>query len=87
MGFDCKTSTGSGETKTPLLEGKQNLLHTKTQGKGAVTLQETEPDIFAGVGGSPVEAWGGSSSTQGPRHWQQQLWEVHINVRPTGGHH
>ena len=34
---------------------KQNLVHTKTWRKGAVTLQETEPKLPASVRGSPVE--------------------------------
>ena len=29
----------------------QNFVHTKTQRKGAVTLQETEPKLSASVGG------------------------------------
>ena len=66
-----KDSTLGGQT--------ENLLHTKTQGKGAVTLQETEPDIFAGVGRSPVEAWGGSSSTQGPRHVPEAEFSSIVN--------
>ena len=36
---------------------KQNLVHTKTQRKGAVTPQETEPKLPARVGGPPLEAW------------------------------
>ena len=34
-------------------------------GEGAVTLGETEPDVHAGVGGSPAEASGGSVSPWG----------------------
>ena len=45
MGFDHRISTGLGKTETPVLESKQNLLCAKTQGKGAVTSQETEPDL------------------------------------------
>ena len=30
-----------------------------------MTPQETEPDLFANVGGPPVEAWVGSDSPQG----------------------
>ena len=39
---------------------KQNLACTRTQGKGAVTPQETESDLPARAGGSPIEAWVGS---------------------------
>ena len=34
------------------------MMCTKTQGKGAVTSQETESDPLASVGVSPVEVWG-----------------------------
>ena len=37
-------------------EHKQNFAHTKTEGKGAVTPQDTEPKSPARVGGLPVEA-------------------------------
>ena len=49
-GFDYRTSTGLGETET-LGRHKQNLVFTRTQGKGTVIPQETEPDL-------PVSAWG-----------------------------
>ena len=48
---------------------KQNHAHTKTQRKGAETPQETEPNLPAGVGGSPVEAWVSRSSLQGWGDW------------------
>ena len=42
MAFDYRTSTGLGETETP--GGyKQNQMHTRTQGRGALTPQGTEP--------------------------------------------
>ena len=34
----------------------QSSVHIRTQGKGAVTPQETESDLPASVGGSPAEA-------------------------------
>ena len=43
VGFDHKPSTGLG--KQTLGEHKQNLVHTSTQEKGAVTPQETDPDL------------------------------------------
>ena len=53
-----KESTGLGEIEIPLLEGTNKILRsTRTQDRGAVTPQETEPDLHASVGGSPVEAW------------------------------
>ena len=55
---------------------KQNFAQIRTLGKGAVTPQETEPDLSGSVGGSPVEVWVSSGSPQGQRHWQQQSWGV-----------
>ena len=57
MGVDYRTSTGRG-AETLLAGDKQNLACTKTQGKGAVTPQETEPDLPPKVGvtyGSEVQ--------------------------------
>ena len=68
MGFDYKTSTGLGETDSSLGGHKQNLVHTKTQRK-AENPQETEPNLPASVGRSPVEAWVGRGLPQGQRHW------------------
>ena len=59
MGVDYRTSTGRG-AETLLAGDKQNLACTKTQGKGAVTPQETEPDLPPKVGvsyGSEVQEW------------------------------
>ena len=47
---------------------KQNTACSRTKGKGAVTPQETEPDLLASVGVSSVEVWVGSDSQQGERH-------------------
>ena len=45
------------------LEGHtQGSVRIGTLGEGAVTPQETEPDLPAGVGGSPAEAGGGCGS-------------------------
>ena len=53
----------------PTLGGhKQNLVHTRTQEKGAVTPQETEPDIPVSVQGSPAEAWVDSGLPWGQGH-------------------
>ena len=59
----------------------------RTQGKGAVTTQETEPDPPARAGGSPTEAWGSRGSRwrgalaaaglEGP--WWEVLWEGATN--------
>ena len=51
------------------LEGhKQNLVHTRTQEKGAVTPQRTVPDLLVGVWESLVEAWVSGGLLQGWGH-------------------
>ena len=44
---------------------KQNLVHTRTQEKRAVTPQETDPDMPMSVQASPTEAWVHSDAFQG----------------------
>ena len=51
---------------------KQNLMHTRTQEKGAVTPQETEPDLPVSVWESPAEVWVNSELQWGQGHWIQQ---------------
>ena len=50
----------------------QNLVHrtlcTRTQEKGAVTPQETDPDLPVSVQESPAEAWVGGGLLQGWGH-------------------
>ena len=86
-----------------LFEGhKQNLVCTRTQEKGAVTPQETDPDLLVSVQESPAEAWVSSGLLQGWGHWVQQcmhgtFWRGHhyfINftvvwsqVKQQGGEH
>ena len=48
-----------------LLEHKQNLVCTRTQEKGAVTLQETDPGLPVSVQESLLEAWVGGGLLQG----------------------
>ena len=66
MGFDYRTYTGLG--KQTLGGHKQNLVCTRTQEKGAVTPQETEPDLPVSVQESSVEAWVGGGLLQGQGH-------------------
>ena len=73
--------------QTPVLESRQNLLCTKTRGKGAVTSQETEPDPPPNFGGSPVEVCVGNGSPRGQGHRQQQSWKGSLGVDPLGGCH
>ena len=54
-GIDYRTSTGLG--KQTLGGHKQNLVCTRTQEKGAVSPQETEPDVPVCIQESLVEAW------------------------------
>ena len=63
MGFDYRTSTGLG--KQTLGGHKQNLVCTRTQDKGAVTPQETDPDLPVSVQESLVEAWVDSGLLRG----------------------
>ena len=65
----------------------QSSVHIRTQREGAVIPQETEPDLPAGVGGSPAEAGGGCGSPWGQGHWQQKFWEVLLGMSPPGLHH
>ena len=88
-GFDYRTSTGLGETETPLLRAQQNFVCTKTQTKGAVTPQETEPKPPASTGGSPVEAWidRGSAQGQGAGDSPVEAWTSRgsAQAQDTGG--
>ena len=52
-----------------LLEGTNRTLCTRTQEKGAVTPQETDPDLPVCVQESAAEAWVGCSLLQGRGHW------------------
>ena len=51
-----------------LLEGKNNLVSTRTQEKGAVTPQETDTDLPVSVQESLAEAWVGSGLLQNGGH-------------------
>ena len=47
---------------------KQNFVCTRTQEKGTVIPQETEPDLPVSVQESPAEVWVDSCLSQGQRH-------------------
>ena len=51
---------------------KQNLVHTRTQEKGVVTWQETDPDLPLSVQESLAEAWVGGGLLQGWGYRVQQ---------------
>ena len=59
MGFDYRTYTELG--KQTLGGHKQNLVHTRTQEKGAVTPKETDPKLPVSVQESLAEVWVGGS--------------------------
>ena len=65
---NCQNLYRTGE-KT-LGEHKQNLVHTRTQKKGAVTPQETDPDLPMSVQESLADAWVSSGLLQG---WGHQI--------------
>ena len=97
MEFDCRTSTGLGKTDSSLEGHKQNLVCTRTQGKGRVTPQETEPDLLVwegllwrrGLTAAHHRDRGTGSSSPGRSLLAQALLEVTINChaahRPQGG--
>ena len=66
MGFDYRTYTGLG--KQTLGGHRQNLLHTRTQEKGAATSQETDPDLPLSAQESLAEVWVGGGLLQGWGH-------------------
>ena len=61
-----KIYTGLG--KQTLGGHKQNLVHTRTLEKGAVTSQETDPNLPVSVQESLVEAWVGGGLLQSQKH-------------------
>ena len=63
MGFDYKTYTGF--EKQAFRGHKQNLGHTRTQEKGSVSSQETDPDLPVSAQESLAETWVGGGLLQG----------------------
>ena len=66
LGPHYRAYTGLG--KQTLGGQKQNLVCTRTQEEGAVTPQETDPDLPVSVQESPVEVLANSGLLQGQRH-------------------
>ena len=66
MGFDYRIYTGLG--KQTLGGHKQNLVHNRTQEKGAVTPQGTDPDLPVSVQESLAEVWVESGLLKGQGH-------------------
>ena len=65
MGIDCRTSTGLGETETPLLEGTHKVVCTSGHKGRSSDPIEAERDLPASVGGSPEEAGVGVCHPEG----------------------
>ena len=61
-GFDCRTLTGLGEQKLHSWRAHTKQYAHRDPGEGAVTPQETEPNLSASVGGPPAEVGGGCVS-------------------------
>jgi len=56
----------TGANRDSILAGhKQNLVCNRTQGRGAMTTQETESDLPARFGRFSAEIWVGSGSFPG----------------------
>ena len=66
MGFDYRTYTGL--RKQTIGGHKQNLVSTRTQEKGAVAPQDTEPDLPVSVQESLAEVWVNSGLLQSQGH-------------------
>ena len=62
------TELNTGLGKQTLGGHKQNLVCTRTQEKGVVTPQDTDPDFLVSVQESPAEAWVSSGLLQGQGH-------------------
>ena len=87
MDLDYRTATGLGKQR--LFKGtNKSLVFTRTQGKWAVTPQETEPDLPVSLGVSS-RGIGWQQSSWGQDRWQQQSWEMQwVDISPrVGGHH
>ena len=70
MEFDYRIYTGL--RKQTLGGHKQNLVCTRTQEKGAVTPQETDPDLPMSVQESLAEVWVDGGLLQGQGHRVEQ---------------
>ena len=61
----AQIGTSPGLGKQTLGGHKQNLVCTRTQEKGALTSQETDPDLPVSVQESLAEAWVGGGLLKG----------------------
>ena len=87
MGFDYRTFPGLWRQ---ILGGhKQNLLHTRSEEKEAVSPQQTKPDLLVSIQECAAEVWVNSGLLWGQGHLIQQSWELwHAGISPfEGGRH
>ena len=74
MDLDYRTATGLGKQR--LFKGtNKSLVFTRTQGKWAVTQQQTEPELPVSIQECLAETWVDSGLLWGQEHWQQQSCE------------
>ena len=78
------TRTYTGLGKQILGGHKQKLMHTRTQEKGSVTPQETDPDLPVSVQESPAEVWVGGGLLQG---WGTECISVCMRPFESGCHY
>ena len=74
--FDYRTYTRLG--KQTLGGHRQNLVHIRTQEKGAMTPQDTDPDLPVSVQESLEETWVSSGLQQGGRH---RVWQCEVGTQ------
>ena len=87
VGFDCRNSTGLGETETPLWEGAYKVSWTPgTRGKSSDHIEACQTYLLVLEGF--LQRWGdGCGSLWGQRHWWEYFWGVLIGMSPLGGCH
>ena len=76
-----------GKTDSILERCIQGLACTRGPRTKAVTSQEPEPDLPAGLGVSPEEARASGGSLWGQGHWWQRYWEIIISLNGLRGRH
>ena len=86
MGSDDKTSTGLGETETPVWKVTNKILCAPRPEKSSSDPQEAEANLPASVGGSPVQAWVSRRSLQEAGKRQRQSRKVPLEVNALEGH-
>lgn len=78
--LECKSSTGLGETETPLLEGSHTLGSTQSRRGWARPPCESWRVSWGGEGWPRITSWGHG-------HWRQWSERVLIGMSSHRGHH